>query len=123
MPSATSSRRINDSVSVYALCVSAIRPSCARPPFASMILSRMDGVPLVKAHHRGPCHRFLSAGRHVCTGMDAIEEMYAQWSAGKGGGDHWGDVTGEPGGVDYLEVSAGGVPAMWLRPHDAAPGR
>jgi monoterpene epsilon-lactone hydrolase len=55
--------------------------------------------------------------------VDAIEEMYANWAAGKGGGDHWGDVTGEPGGVDYLEVSAGGVPAMWLRPHDAAPGR
>ncbi|MCU7725525.1 alpha/beta hydrolase [Actinoplanes sp. KI2] len=57
--------------------------------------------------------------------MDAIEELYAEWTAGtgRGGGDHWGDVTGEPGGVDYLEVSAGGVPAMWLRPHDAAPGR
>jgi epsilon-lactone hydrolase len=46
--------------------------------------------------------------------------MYARWAAGTdGGGDHWGDVTGEPGGVDYLEVSAGGVPAMWLSPHDA----
>jgi acetyl esterase/lipase len=56
--------------------------------------------------------------------MDAIEELYANWTVGKGGeGDHWGDVTGEPGGVDYLEVSAGGAPAMWLRPHDAAPGR
>jgi len=56
--------------------------------------------------------------------MDVIEKMYAEWAAGPGGGnDHWGDVTGEPGGVDYLEVSAGGVPAMWLRPHDAAPGR
>ena len=56
--------------------------------------------------------------------MDAIEEMYANWTAGNGGGDdHWGDVTAEPGGVDYLEVSAGGVPAMWLRPHETAPGR
>src|SRR3954469_8537744 len=56
--------------------------------------------------------------------MDAIEEMYANWAAGRNpGSDHWGDVTAEPGGVDYLEVSAGGVPAMWLRPHDAAPGR
>jgi len=32
-------------------------------------------------------------------------------------------VTGEPGGVDYLEVDANGVPAMWLRPHASAPGR
>ncbi len=26
--------------------------------------------------------------------------------------EHWGDVTGEPGGVDYLEVVANGVPAL-----------
>ncbi len=30
---------------------------------------------------------------------------------------HWGDVTAEPGGVDYLEVDAGGVPALWAVPH------
>jgi monoterpene epsilon-lactone hydrolase len=29
---------------------------------------------------------------------------------------HWGDVTVEPGGVDYIEVDAGGVPAMWAIP-------
>jgi len=29
---------------------------------------------------------------------------------------HWGDVTGEPGGVDYIDVDAGGVPAMWIAP-------
>lgn len=33
--------------------------------------------------------------------------------------EHWGDVTAEPGGVDYLEVDAGGVPAMWAVPHGA----
>jgi monoterpene epsilon-lactone hydrolase len=55
-------------------------------------------------------------------GMDLIAEMYAKWAAAGGGGDeHWGDVTAEPRGVDYLEVSAGGGPAMWLAPHDAAP--
>jgi acetyl esterase/lipase len=37
--------------------------------------------------------------------------------------EHWGDVTGEPGGVDYLEVVANGVPALWAIPHDAAPDR
>jgi monoterpene epsilon-lactone hydrolase len=56
--------------------------------------------------------------------MDAIEEMYANWAAaGPSEGDHWGDVTAEPRGLDYLEVSADGVPAMWLVPPDAAPGR
>lgn len=30
--------------------------------------------------------------------------------------DHWGDVTGEPGGVDYVEVVANGVPCLWVRP-------
>ncbi|CAE6752500.1 Monoterpene epsilon-lactone hydrolase [Paraburkholderia domus] len=32
---------------------------------------------------------------------------------------HWGDVTTEPGGVDYIEVDAGGVPAMWAIPKGA----
>ncbi|WP_049558864.1 alpha/beta hydrolase [Nonomuraea sp. SBT364] len=30
--------------------------------------------------------------------------------------DHWSDATTEPGGVDYAEVDAGGVPAMWATP-------
>jgi len=33
--------------------------------------------------------------------------------------EHWGDVTAEPGGVDYSEVDAGGVPAMWAVPKGA----
>lgn len=37
--------------------------------------------------------------------------------------DHWGDVTHEPGGVDYVEVSAGGIPAMWANPKGAARDR
>jgi monoterpene epsilon-lactone hydrolase len=69
-------------------------------------------------------NRFLFAGPVVCTGMDAIEEMYAGWAAGTdGGGDHWGDVTADPRGVDYREVSVAGVPAMWLSPHGAATDR
>ncbi len=55
--------------------------------------------------------------------MDVIKEMYRRWARGEGlDDDSWGDVTVEPGGVDYLEVTAGGVPAMWLQPHGAAPG-
>ncbi|GIF76391.1 alpha/beta hydrolase fold domain-containing protein [Asanoa siamensis] len=46
--------------------------------------------------------------------------MYARWAVGDmGADDQWGDVTAEPRGLDYAEVSAGGVPAMWLVPHDA----
>ena len=55
--------------------------------------------------------------------MDAIRDMYARWAAGDlGRDDQWGDVTAEPRGLDYTEVSAGGVPAMWLSPHGADPG-
>lgn len=37
--------------------------------------------------------------------------------------EHWGDLTAEPGGVDYLEVDAGGVPALWAAPKRAAGDR
>ncbi len=30
--------------------------------------------------------------------------------------EHWGDVTAEPRGIDYIETDAGGVPAMWAAP-------
>jgi len=30
--------------------------------------------------------------------------------------DQWERITGEPGGVDYIETDAGGVPAMWAVP-------
>jgi acetyl esterase/lipase len=36
---------------------------------------------------------------------------------------HWGDVTAEPGQVDYIEVDAGGVPAMWVIPKECVPDR
>jgi acetyl esterase/lipase len=37
--------------------------------------------------------------------------------------EHWGDVTVEPGAVDYLEVDAGGVPALWAVPKGCAQER
>jgi epsilon-lactone hydrolase len=37
--------------------------------------------------------------------------------------EHWGDVTAEPGGVDYIETSAGGVPALWDVPKGCAEDR
>jgi acetyl esterase/lipase len=37
--------------------------------------------------------------------------------------EHWGDITGEPGGVDYIETDAGGVPSMWATPKGCAESR
>jgi epsilon-lactone hydrolase len=37
--------------------------------------------------------------------------------------EHWGDVTAEPGGVDYIEVDAGGVPALSAVPKGYAQDR
>ena len=37
--------------------------------------------------------------------------------------EEWPQVTGEPGGVDYVELEAGGVPAMWITPKGAAEDR
>ncbi len=31
--------------------------------------------------------------------------------------DNWEVLSGEPGGVDYLEVDADGIPALWAVPH------
>ncbi|WP_428493258.1 alpha/beta hydrolase [Rhodopila sp.] len=37
--------------------------------------------------------------------------------------EHMGDVTAEPGSIDYAEVEAGGVPAMWVVPKGSAQDR
>jgi epsilon-lactone hydrolase len=37
--------------------------------------------------------------------------------------EHWGDVTAEPGGLDYIETDAGGVPALWASPKECARDR
>ena len=46
-------------------------------------------------------------------GLDAMRDMF----------EHWGDITGEPGDIDYVEVEAGGVPAMWAIPKGAVENR
>jgi acetyl esterase/lipase len=38
--------------------------------------------------------------------LDQLRHMFEQWER----------ITGEPGGVDYIETNAGGVPAMWAVP-------
>ncbi|MGE0486394.1 MAG: alpha/beta hydrolase [Gammaproteobacteria bacterium] len=66
---------------------------------------------------------------------EAIKELYAGWLAAMAAKpdmgldemrelfEHWGDITGEPGAVDYVEVDAGGVSAMWALPHGCAEDR
>ena len=45
-----------------------------------------------------------------------LDEMRAMF-------EHWGDVTAEPGGVDYIETDAAGVPALWAVPKGCAEDR
>lgn len=57
-----------------------------------------------------------------------VREMYARWTAARMSGEpqdqeSWGDLTAEPRGVDYVEVDAGGVPAMWAAPRGSAEDR
>lgn len=40
--------------------------------------------------------------------LDEVREMF----------DHWGDVTAEPGGVDYVEGSLGDVATLWALPRE-----
>ena len=59
---------------------------------------------------------------------EALKDLYKGWAAAMAANptmgldevrdifEHWGDVTVEPGGVDYLEVDAAGVPCMWAVP-------
>ncbi len=37
--------------------------------------------------------------------------------------EHWGDVTAEPGGVNYIEIEADGVRGLWAEPHGAVADR
>ena len=57
---------------------------------------------------------------------DTVKDLYQRWSdtfAERGELplvewreliEEWGQATAEPGSVDYIEIDAGGVPAIWL---------
>jgi hypothetical protein len=45
--------------------------------------------------------------------LDELRHMFEQWSV----------ITGEPGGVDYIETDAGEVPALWAAPKSCAQDR
>jgi len=66
---------------------------------------------------------------------EALKTLYRGWAAALAANpempldelrlmfEHWGDVTAEPGGVDYIETNAGGVPALWAFPKGCAEDR
>ena len=45
--------------------------------------------------------------------LDELRHMFEQWQR----------ITGEPGGADYIETDAGGVPALWAVPKNCARDR
>jgi epsilon-lactone hydrolase len=45
--------------------------------------------------------------------LDELRQMFEQWER----------ITGEPGGVDYIETDAAGIPAMWAAPKNCAQDR
>ncbi|QTH20278.1 alpha/beta hydrolase [Rhizorhabdus wittichii] len=59
-----------------------------------------------------------------------IIDLYKSWKARSGPDttitdlrelfEEWSHLTREPGGVDYIEVMAGSVPAMWIVPKDCS---
>ncbi len=55
-----------------------------------------------------------------------VAKLYRAWLANPGDDDpiqdqrQWDVLTAEPGGVDYQEIDAGGVPAMWAIPKGCA---
>jgi epsilon-lactone hydrolase len=69
------------------------------------------------------------------TTPDLVKSLYERWGAAfaeepempldrwRAMIEEWPQVTAEPGGVDYAEVDAGGVPAMWITPKGAVEDR
>jgi monoterpene epsilon-lactone hydrolase len=59
----------------------------------------------------------------------AVAKLYRTWLANPAEDDvirdprQWDVLTAEPGGVDYLETDAGGLPAMWAVPKGCAEDR
>jgi monoterpene epsilon-lactone hydrolase len=53
----------------------------------------------------------------------AARRAMAQPDAEQRDDESWGDLTAEPRGVDYVEVEAAGLPAMWASPKGCAGDR
>jgi epsilon-lactone hydrolase len=76
-----------------------------------------------------------TGGQAMTTTPDLVKDLYERWGAAfvadpempldrwRAMIEEWPQVTAEPAGVDYVEVDAGGVPAMWITPKGAAEDR
>lgn len=66
---------------------------------------------------------------------DLVKDLYERWAEAFASDpdmpldkwramvEEWPQVTAEPGAVDYVEIDAGGVPAMWVTPKGAVEDR
>ena len=66
---------------------------------------------------------------------EALNALYREWAAALQANpempldemrlmlEQWGNITGEPRGVDYIETAAGEVPALWAAPKNCAEDR
>jgi monoterpene epsilon-lactone hydrolase len=58
--------------------------------------------------------------------IETVKVLYRSWTAAQAANPNmslnqqrdmmegWAQLSGEPGGIDYIETEAGGVPAMWI---------
>jgi acetyl esterase/lipase len=75
----------------------------------------------------------MTTTANISIGEQALLEHYVASNVANAGGrtpelareqdQRWGDVATEPGGLDYAEIEAAGVPAMWLLPAGYAQGK
>jgi monoterpene epsilon-lactone hydrolase len=61
--------------------------------------------------------------RHYEAAMAQASQPMSPEEAMEWNDTHWTALTAEPGGVDYIEVDAGGTKAMWLLPKTCAEDR
>jgi acetyl esterase/lipase len=80
-------------------------------------------------------HQETKEARMASKQSEQLVTLYKGWIAALGANpempldelramfEHWRDVTAEPGGVDYIETDAAGVPALWAVPKGCAEDR
>jgi uncharacterized protein (TIGR02246 family) len=87
------------------------------------VIAHDEGRWRVESFHNCPESPILPAARsdRPSRESDAVREMYLRWTEARIRGEQqdnesWGDLTMEPRGVDYMEIEAAGLPAMWASP-------
>src|SRR6516162_720150 len=85
-----------------------------------------------RSGHLNPAPASVSEETMASKQTEELNKLYREWVAALKGNpempldelrhmfEQWPRITGEPGGVDYIETDAGGVPAMWAAPKNCA---